>query len=93
MIKTFADKNTEELFTLGECASFPSNIVRRALRKLDMIDNAYKIEDLLVPPGNRLHRLQGNRFGQYSISINNQWRICFRFNNSDAYEVEICDYH
>ena len=58
-----------------------------------MIDSAYRVEDLRVPPGNRLHSLKGNRAGQHAISINDQWHICFRFVGEDAYDVEICDYH
>lgn len=93
MIKTFADKETEMLFAEGKSKRLPRDILNRAVRKLDMIDNAYAVEDLRVPPGNRLHLLQGDRFGQYAISINDQWRICFTFKGEDAYDVEICDYH
>lgn len=93
MIKSFADKDTELLFTDGKAKKIPKNIWSRALRKLDMIDNAYVADDLRVPPGNRLYLLQGDRFGQYSISINDQWRICFRFSGENAFDVEICDYH
>lgn len=93
MIKSFADKHTEEFFSDGDSKKIPSEIAARALRKLDMVDAAYRAEDLKVPPGNRLHSLQGNREGQYSIAINSQWRICFRFEGEDAYDVEICDYH
>ena len=93
MIKTFADKRTEALFSLGEAKRVPSNLAKRAVRKLDMIDSAYTVEDLRVPPGNRLHALTGDREGQWSISVNDQWRICFRFEGEDAYDVEFCDYH
>lgn len=93
MIKSFADKDTENLFCDGLARKIPREIWKRALRKLDMIDSAYVVDDLSVPPGNRLHRLQGDRFGQYAISINDQWRICFNFRNENAYDVEICDYH
>ena len=93
MIKSFANKETELLFCDGVSKKIPVNIVKRALRKLDMIDNAFRIEDLRVPPSNRLHALRGNREGQFSISINDQWRICFRFVDEDAFDVEICDYH
>lgn len=88
MIKTFADKQTEKLFLEGSAKPFPP-----AIRKLDMLDAAICLEDLKVPPGNRLHALQGDRLGQHSISINNQWRICFRFDGKHVYDVEICDYH
>jgi proteic killer suppression protein len=66
---------------------------RRPVRKLEYVNLAEQLDDLKVPPGNRLHPLAGNRQGQYAISINDQWRICFRFEDGDAYEVEVCDYH
>lgn len=93
MIKTFRDKHTEELFCDGCSRKVPPELVARALRKLDMVDNAYLLSDLRVPPSNRLHGLSGNRAGRHSISINDQWRICFRFEEHDAFDVEICDYH
>ena len=93
MIRTFADKATELLFCDGEAKKLDPSIKSRALRKLDMIDVALRIEDLRVPPSNRLHSLCGDRKGRFSISVNNQWRICFRFEDGDAYEVELCDYH
>ncbi len=92
MIKSFADKDTEDLYRDGASKAFPPEVVVRALRKLDMIDAAYRVEDLRVPPGNRLHRLQGDRFGQYSISVNDQWRICFDYRGEDATNVELCNY-
>jgi proteic killer suppression protein len=67
--------------------------MRRAIRKLEYIEHAATLDDLRVPPGNRLHELECDRKGQYSISINDQWRICFRFVDGDAYDVEITDYH
>lgn len=93
MIKTFADRDTELLFCDGKLKKIPPDVLARALRKLDMIDSAYRVEDLRVPPGNRLHALKGDRDGFFAISINMQWRICFRFAGEDAYDVEICDYH
>ena len=93
MIRTFADKSTELLFSDGVAKKLDVSIRNRALRKLDMIDAAVRVEDLRVPPGNRLHALQGDRSGQFSISVNDQWRICFRFEDEDAYDVELCDYH
>jgi proteic killer suppression protein len=63
------------------------------MRKLEYIDLATRLDDLKVPPGNRLHGLEGDRKGKHSISVNDQWRICFRFEDGDAYDVEICDYH
>jgi len=71
----------------------PPVVLRRALRKLEYIDLATALNDLKVPPGNRLHELERDRKGQFSISINDQWRICFRFVEGDAYDVEITDYH
>jgi len=93
VIKTFADKQTREVFTTGRFKRFPAEIARRARRKLEYIDSAAELEDLRVPPGNRLHKLAGNRKGQHAIAINDQWRICFRFVDGDAYDVEITDYH
>lgn len=93
MIKSFRDKQTEEFWVTGRLHRLPPDIVRRALRKLSAIDAAPHVEVLRVPPGNRLHLLEGDRVGQHSVSINDQWRICFRFENGNAYEVETCDYH
>lgn len=93
MIKSFADKRTENLFADGFAKKVPASIQKRAVRKLDMVDSAFSVEDLRVPPGNRLHALTGDRVGQWSISVNDQWRICFRFEGEDAYDVELCDYH
>jgi proteic killer suppression protein len=93
MIKTFADTRTRELYLTGKARRFPPDVATRAARKLEYVDLATCIDDLKVPPGNRLHRLAGNRKGQYSISVNEKWRICFRFIDGDAYDVEVCDYH
>ena len=93
MIKSFAGKTTEALFATGKAKRVPNEVAKRAVRKLDMIDSAYCIEDLRVPPGNKLHALTGNREGQWAISVNDQWRICFRFEDEDAFDVEFCDYH
>jgi proteic killer suppression protein len=93
MIKTFADKETQKLFVTGKSKRLPSDLLRRAIRRLEFIHFANDINDLLVPPSNRLHALKGDRKGQHSISINDQWRICFRFIEGDAYDVEINDYH
>ncbi|MDR0595985.1 MAG: type II toxin-antitoxin system RelE/ParE family toxin [Clostridiales Family XIII bacterium] len=95
MIVSFSDKATEELFQSGSAApkKIPGDIRARILRKLTLIDSATRIDDLMVPPSNRLHKLDGNRAGQYSVSVNMQWRICFRFQDGDAYDVEFCDYH
>jgi proteic killer suppression protein len=93
MIKSFACKETLKVFTKGKSKQLPLDLIRRAIRKLEYIHLASVIEDLYVPPGNRLHALHGNREGQFSIAINNQWRICFRFIEGHAYDVEIIDYH
>lgn len=93
MIKTFADKRTQEIYVTGKAKRFAADLARRARRRLEYIDLARRIEDLQQPPSNRLHALSGDRKGQYSVSINDRWRICFRFEDGDAYDVEICDYH
>lgn len=93
MIKTFADRRTQELYAKGKAKRFPPDVAKRASRKLEYLDLAVRLDDLKVPPSNRLHALSADRKGQHSISINMQWRICFRFEDGDAYEVEVCDYH
>ncbi|NLE10973.1 MAG: type II toxin-antitoxin system RelE/ParE family toxin [Actinobacteria bacterium] len=93
MIKTFADQHTQSLYETGESRRLPPDIVRRTLRKLEYVDLATNLSDLRAPRGNRLHALQGDRVGQHSISVNDQWRICFCFVDGDAYDVEITDYH
>jgi proteic killer suppression protein len=93
MIKTFADAQTQQLYLTGKARRVPPAVATRARRRLDQINAAIRIEDLKVPPGNRLHSLEGDRRGQHSISVNDQWHICFRFEDGDAYDVEFCDYH
>jgi len=93
VIKSFADKRTQELYATGKAKRFQPDLARRARRRLEYLDLASRLEDLQEPPSNRLHGLQGDRKGQHSISINDQWRICFVFEDGDAYDVEICDYH
>lgn len=93
MIKTFADKETEKIYSQRFSKKLPQSIQRIALRKLIMIDNAQNLEDLRVPPVNHLERLEGNREGQYSIRINDQYRICFEADGNNFYDVEIVDYH
>ncbi|WP_205341916.1 type II toxin-antitoxin system RelE/ParE family toxin [Denitrificimonas caeni] len=93
MIRTFSDKRTQELYSKGRSKKFPSDVASRAARKLEYVHLAEQLDDLKVPPGNRLHSLSRDRQGQYAISINDQWRICFRFEDGDAYDVEVCDYH
>lgn len=93
MIRTFAGRQTQEVFATGRSRRLAAEIARRARRKLEYIDLALRLDDLRAPPGNRLHRLAGDRKGQHAIAINDQWRICFRFVEGDAYDVEITDYH
>ena len=93
MIKSFSDRDTRSIFLRQHSRRVPSDLQRVALRKLVQINAAHSLEFLRVPPGNRLERLAGSRAGQYSIRINDQWRVCFRWNDGDAYEVEIVDYH
>lgn len=93
MIKTFADRETQQLFVTGDSKRLPPDLMKRALRRLEYVDLASDLSDLKVPPSNRLHALRGDREGQFAISINDQWRICFRFVAGDAYDVEITDYH
>lgn len=93
MIKTFKDKETERVFHQVFSKKIPQTIQKTALRKLIMIDNSETLEDLRIPPANRLESLGGERSGQYSIRINDQYRICFRFENRDFFDVEITDYH
>ena len=93
MIKTFKDDETQKIYQRERSRKLPSNIQQVALRKLRMINNAININDLRVPPENHLEKLSGDREGQYSIRINDQWRICFEWKSSDAFNVEITDYH
>ena len=93
MIRTFASKETENLFRRQPVPKFPANLRRVAQRKLLLIDAAERLDDLRVPPGNRLEKLAGDRKGQHSIRINDQWRICFRWSKGDADDVEVVDYH
>ena len=93
MIASFACERTRRLFETGHATGFLQAIEKQAKRKLTMLHMATKLEDLRIPPGNRLESLSGNRKGQYSIRINDQYRLCFRFNNGKAEDVEIVDYH
>jgi len=93
VIKAFADKHTADFYVTGKSKRLPADLLKRALRRLEYVDLAASLDDLKVPPSNRLHLLKGDREGQHSISINDQWRICFRFRDGDAYDVEITDYH
>jgi len=93
MIQSFADSETEKVFRREFSKKLPQTIQRLAMRKLWMLHAASNLNELRIPPANRLEALHGNRSGQHSIRINNQWRICFRWSNSNAYDVEIADYH
>ncbi|MDO8351314.1 MAG: type II toxin-antitoxin system RelE/ParE family toxin [Gallionella sp.] len=92
MIQSFKCTNTETLFN-GKRVSLFVNFERAGLRKLEQLDLASLIEDMRVPPGNRLEALKGDRAGQWSVRINDQWRVCFRFENGNALDVAIVDYH
>ena len=93
MIKSFSDNETEKIYQRVYSRRLPRDVQRIALRKLRMLNNAKSLQDLRSPPGNRLEKLRGDRDGQHSIRINDQWRICFEWRENDAYEVEITDYH
>jgi proteic killer suppression protein len=93
MIGSFQDKETERLFNRTGKSKLDAKLQRAALRKLLMLHAAAAIDDLRVPPGNRLEKLIGDRSGQHSIRINDQWRICFRWSEGEAHDVEIVDYH
>ena len=93
MIKTFKCKETERIFNRGYSEKLPSDIQKIAFRKLRMLNRSISLQDLKVPPANRLEKLSGNREGQYSIRINDQWRICFEWRDGNAQNVEIVDYH
>ena len=93
MIRSFRDRETERIFQRIRSGKLPSDIQRAAVRKLRMLNRSVTLADLRVPPANRLEKLRGDRAGQYSIRINDQWRICFTWRNGDAYNVEIVDYH
>ena len=93
MIRSFKDRTSEAVSTGKAPKGFPADLVRVAQRKLFMLDNAAELVDLRVPPGNRLEALKGDRAGQHSIRINDQFRICFRWKDGGAEDVEITDYH
>jgi proteic killer suppression protein len=93
VIRSFKDRETEKLFRRERSRAAPAALHRVALRKLVQIDAADVLDDLKVPPGNRLERLRGDRKGQWSIRVNERWRVCFEWRQGDAHEVEIVDYH
>ena len=93
VLQSFADSETERFFTTGRSQRYPPEIRARAAMRLTQLDAATQIDDLKQPPSNRLEALKGERKGQWSIRINDQWRICFRFAHGDAFDVTIVDYH
>jgi len=93
MIRSFKSKETEKIFNRQRSRKLPQNIQQVALRKLRMLNRATTLQDLRVPPANRLEKLGSDRVGQYSIRINDQWRVCFEWQNGDTHNVEIVDYH
>ena len=93
MIKGFADKETEKLFRGRKSKAVPPRVRERALSKLLVLNAAADVADLRAPPGNRLEKLRGDREGQWSVRVNQQFRVCFSFEGGDAYDVEITDYH
>ncbi len=93
MIQTFADKETKSAWDGTISRRFPREIQRTAKRKLVLLHSVLDLEELRIPPGNRLEKLSGSRDGQWSIRINDQWRICFRWSGHEAYNVEMTDYH
>jgi proteic killer suppression protein len=93
VIRSFASRETSELFAGRSSRRLPSDVQRRALQKLVALHAVSALEEIGRIPGNRLEKLSGSRRGQYSIRINNQWRICFNWRNGDAYDVELVDYH
>ena len=93
MIRSFAGRETEELYVTGKSRQFPAAIINIGIRKLDYLNAAARLDDLRVPPGNRLELLKGKHRGKYSMRINDQYRIVFSFKAGDAYDVEITDYH
>lgn len=93
MIRSFADADTELLWDTGKSRRIPASLRASALRKIAQLDSVESLQDLWSPPGNRLEALTGNRKGQHSIRINNQFRLCFVWSDRNAYNVEIVDYH
>lgn len=93
MINSFKDEETEKVYNAVQSKKLPGDIQQTALRKLKYLNNAQDLNDLRIPPGNRLEALHGDRQGQHSIRINDQWRVCFTWNRTGADDVEIVDYH
>jgi toxin HigB-1 len=93
MIKSFRDGLTESIWQRQRTKGFPGDLYKIARRKLGFLEDAVELEDLRIPPGNRLEAMRGEGSGQYSIRINDQWRVCFRWENGNAFDVEVTDYH
>ena len=93
MIRSFADKETESLFRTGKSRRLPPGILRRAILRLNQLEHTTSVDELRFPPANYLEALHGDRQGQWSIRINSQWRVCFRFMDSDVFDVQVIDYH
>jgi len=93
VIRSYADAETERFFATGKSRRLPQDILKRAAMRLTQLNAALRLDDLRLPPSNRLEALRGDRAGQHSIRINDQWRVCFRFEGGDAFDVEIADYH
>ena len=93
MIRSFVSAETERFFATGKSLRFPQDILKRAAMRLTQLDSAICLDDLRIPPSNRLEALSHDRKGRWSIRINDQWRVCFRFEKGDVYDVEIVDYH
>lgn len=93
MIRSFRDKRTQSIYEKAQDRRLPAALVRRVVQRLDALQMAETLDDLRSPPGNRLHALAGDRLGQYAIAVNLQWRICFRWIDGAAWDVEFCDYH
>ena len=93
MIRSFKDTEAAKIYARQRSKKLPTDIQQVALRKMRMLNNAINLHDLRIPPANRLEKLSGNRAGQHSIRINDQWRLCFEWRNGDAHAVEITDYH
>ena len=93
MIRSFKDKEAQHIFNRERSSKLPDILERVALRELRMLNRAVTLRDLRVPPANHLEKMKGNRAGQHSIRINDQWRICFEWRSNDAFEIEIVDYH
>jgi toxin HigB-1 len=93
MLASFGDKETEQLWRTGRCRHLPPDLQRRAFKKLAILNAAITLDNLRVPPGNQLEALRGDRNGQHSVRVNDQYRVCFRWHEGNAFQVEIVDYH